>query len=139
MVFDIQGGIITDISITTSSDYLGDYEPNTLTITFTPATTLPIQKGSLEIISPDWAYLRDVALNQSVISYPNTDVTSCSSPSFTTTRIDESEYNILHIDYTDLIGENTDTVTITCLGWKNPILREELPGFMLKTLDSGEY
>ena len=66
-------------------------------------------------------------------------MTSCTSDSFTITELHESEQNIIHIDYVNLVGQDTDPVSFTCQGWKNPILRGEQSGFVLKTLDSGEY
>jgi hypothetical protein len=74
-----------------------------------------------------------------VLSYPNTEIIECSSDSFTTIDIAKSEDNMLIIDYTGLIGENTATVSITCTNWKNPILPEMTSGFTIKTLDKSGY
>jgi hypothetical protein len=61
--FEIEGGIIEDPLIVTSSEFLGDIEGNIATITFTPATTLPESKGAIEIEIPEWATLYDSSLS----------------------------------------------------------------------------
>lgn len=61
--FEIEGGIIEDPLIVTSSEYLGDIEGNIATITFTPATTLAESKGVIEIEIPEWATLYDSSLS----------------------------------------------------------------------------
>lgn len=137
--YDIEGGIIQDPLIITSSNLLGDSDGNIATISFTPATTLAQGSGYIEIETPDWAVLYDSSLKQAVIYYPNTGVTSCTSPSFTTTDISDTDEDHLFIKYTDLIGSNTQKITITCTNWRNPILPETVSGFTIKTLDAQKY
>lgn len=53
--YNLSGSTITDFSITTSSDTLGAIEGNIATIVFTPATTIPILEGRIELFVPHWA------------------------------------------------------------------------------------
>jgi hypothetical protein len=141
-VFDISGGQITEFSMTTSSNYLGAVEGNVLTIVFTPATNMSINKGAVEIDSPSISesIIYNHTLEQSVIYFPNSAVTECTSPSFTTTdHLSESADNCLHIEYTGLLTPDNEQITITCTNWRNPLVPGLQEGYLFKTLDSSDY
>jgi hypothetical protein len=94
-----------------------------------------VDSGVIKITVPKWATIYDSDSSSSKTLYPiDDDDFSCTSDSFTSINISESENEILYIKYTESL--TTDAlVTITCTNWRNPTKAESVSGFSILTYD----
>jgi|LauGreDrversion4_2_1035121.scaffolds.fasta_scaffold30695_5 hypothetical protein len=123
------------ISIYSSSNILSDTDPsNTLSVTFTPSTTMaPGGAGKIELGIPLWYEVGST----SALMYNPESLHACSSSCMQiTSSILQVEY--LNILYTDMLPEciSGTPITINCTSFFNPIWQDRWYGFYVNTFDN---
>jgi hypothetical protein len=126
-------GVITDAAFEFSSDILGDL--STVAISFTPATELLTEYGTIQITAPVWYSRYDSDSKSMVDVYTNGDEDfGCMSRNFSSFGA-AIEDGLISITYDAFLLEKGETVTIECLNWRNPILPGVYSGHQVETLD----
>lgn len=87
-----------------TSTFLGEYENNVLSLTFTPASSLPQQSGFIELEMPVWSSLYDAELNRIDDKYQwGAPGFQCSSPLFESMTLSESPDNTMSLKYENML------------------------------------
>ena len=134
-LFEFDGGVITEVQLTTNLTSVGQSDENTATITFTPTTDIPYLSGLIEIETPVWLKIHDFDLNEtSDIYQTGSSQFNCSSSSFEELSTEMSQ-NIVQLKYKNLLQEQLDQVVIECSNWRNPTSPNIIDGFFLRTFD----
>jgi len=131
-LFDLEfdTGTLATYSLKTTSEVVGNSSTtNVATISITPISSLSKNGGQVELQTPAW-YVSD---RLDLYPYDNAE---CSSDQLD--GLESIGSDTLLLSYTALLVGVNDEITITCKGWRNPIVPElSSASYYLTTKDPG--
>jgi hypothetical protein len=133
----IQPGVIPQsaVSVTSSSDILGyTGNENTLTISFTPVTTMALRgEGTIEIETPYWFKVSTAE----AFMYSEDNINRCTADCMEITQ-SSARTGTIRIFYTSMDSSciKGREITIECEGFYNPIYQKQWEGFRIITYDN---
>jgi hypothetical protein len=111
---------MTDTSIITTNQYVGESSDNSVNFKFTPVTPLSYEQGSFVIEAPVWATQFDSLSGEMIEMYPFMGLEPCTARQFNELT-SEVVGSILTINYTNYLEKDNEVITVTCNGFFNPI------------------
>lgn len=121
-----------------SLNRLGEVVQCCFFINFTVEIPMPTQDGIITIRTPVWASIYDENLLQVTDMYPMTAETSCTSPDLLSleTSINQDMITLTYASFTGSSNfEQTAQISLACSNWRNPIAKEIVTGYKIKTFD----